>query len=156
MNTEDVYVVGQLLTELKPVLKDVCLADFLPGIISKPSAYIVNSDTHHLPGRHWLVFYFPESGPAEFFDSTGHRPEFYHERFRTVLRANGPGYSLSNRILQSNGTRTCGLFALFYLWSRCRGYSMTCIVQGLFSTDVWVNERVVGHFLGRIKYICSE
>ena len=143
MYTDDVWETGQTLWELKPILKDVCPADILPSrIVSRPSAYIVNSDTHQHPGHHWLAFYFPESGPSEFFDSSGQRPDFYHESFKNVLQN-----IFNNKTLQCSYTKSCGLFALFYLWKRSQGHSMSHIVQRIFSNDLLANEQTVAQIL---------
>jgi hypothetical protein len=62
----------------------VVSADEIPGRpIWKPAGFIVNTDLSSGPGKHWVCFYFPKKGPAEFFDSLGHSPEFYHSLFRS-------------------------------------------------------------------------
>lgn len=157
MHTNDVWEMGQILSELKPILKDVCPADYIPSRIrNKPSAYIVNDEDHQLPGSHWLAFYFPEEGPCEFFDSAGQKPEYYQERFRRVLIGNGPGYVFNDRVLQNSESYTCGLFTLYFLWRRCQGYSMRDIVEGVFSEDVENNEQIVVHFLEYKGYTLSR
>lgn len=118
-------------------------ADKLPSKIKRrPRAYIVNTDKSHQPGRHWVAFYFPSRGPAEFFDSMGRPPDFYHKRFKNVLLNN---YIYNDKRLQQYGTRTCGHFCLYYVILRCRGWSMRRIVNTFDFVNLNYNERIVNN-----------
>ncbi|CAC5375842.1 unnamed protein product [Mytilus coruscus] len=56
----------------------VCCADDLPAYVSdRPKTYVVNTDNCNQEGTHWMAFYFPISGPPEFFYSPGGIPETY-------------------------------------------------------------------------------
>ena len=131
---------------IRKQLGDVCAADELPiHIRYRPRIYIVNTDKRHQPGQHWVVFYFPKRGPAEFFDSNGYPPDYYHRRFKRVLVINGRSYKHNGVKLQEPGTITCGQFCLFYAYHRCRGYSMNQIVNVLGHPRD--NEHLVTYFV---------
>ena len=116
---------------------NVCAADELPmHIRHRPRIYIVNTDKRHQPGKHWVVFYFPRRGPAEFFDSNGHKPSYYRKRFQRVLVKNERRYIYNSIPVQYEGTQTCGHYCLYYTLFRCRGESMTQIVHGMKYADV--------------------
>ena len=96
----DVDQLKAFLTERCPDLDfAVTSADRLPSRtdFQRPAGLIVNTDPFTRPGEHWVCFYFPQTGPAEFFDSLGHTPEHYHPNFKNLLVASGPTY-LYNRI----------------------------------------------------------
>jgi hypothetical protein len=65
----------------------VCAVDQLPlsNISNLPKIFIVNTDTHDLPGTHWVCIYIPHDGPIEFFDSLGHHPAFYSKLFEKFI-----------------------------------------------------------------------
>ena len=110
----------------------VLAADELPSVIGyRPRHYVVNTDVRGQPGTHWVAFFFPKTGPAEFFDSLGRAPEHYNRRFKNVLIYNGPSYAYNNVPVQPDGTNTCGQYCLHYLTRRCRGRSMKKIVRDL-------------------------
>lgn len=110
----------QLRRKLRPLLGDtlgnVCPADELPAhVTDEPKFYVVNTDERRRPGKHWVLFYFPTEGPAEFFDVMGSLPDYYHRRFAATLMANCSGYSYKEDRLQ------CGHFCIYYASQRCRG-----------------------------------
>ena len=93
-------------------VKVIC-ADELPSFVKrKPAAFVVNTDPCSLKGTHWIVFYFPGNGaPCEFFDFLGHKPEFYHPRFKDVLTINACQYQyLIDRLQALNSDSTVSIF----------------------------------------------
>jgi hypothetical protein len=123
---------------------NVCPADRLPTIVRhRPRLYIVNTDVSGSPGTHWVAFYFPKRGPVEFFDPVGHKPEYYHNRFKHVLLVNGTRYLYSGHRVQGLHTLTCGPFCLYFALHRCRGWSFKKIMHSFSITDLLVNEEKV-------------
>ena len=118
----------------------VVALDQIPKIIKKPSIFIVNSDSAHLPGRHWLAVFFTRVN--EHFDSAG----FYPSRdLESELIAHGPKFRYNDTRVQAFNSETCGLFCLFYCYFRCRGYSFSDIMN-MFSKNLYVNEHLVKYF----------
>ena len=121
MNTEQLT---SILRERSPDLDFVVTsANRLPlqTNFKRPAGLIVNTDPSHKPGKHWVCFFFPESGPAEFFDSLGHAPEHYYQNFRNLLIATGPEYQYSTKQLQDAESPHCGAYCLYYLVHRKNG-----------------------------------
>ncbi|VDI57436.1 Hypothetical predicted protein [Mytilus galloprovincialis] len=103
----------------------VCCAEDLPSYVSdRPRTFVVNTDNCDQKGSHWVAFYFPASGPPEFFDSLGRYPETYQRYFRNVLIVNGPEYCVIGNQIQPNDSNTCGLYCIYYVKLRCRGLEM--------------------------------
>ena len=100
---------------------EVTSADRLPTTMKKPAGLIVNTDPAHRPGTHWVSFYFPKRGPAEFFDSLGRSPEHYRRDFKNLLIAHGPDYLHNTGRIQDYGSATCGAYCLDFLMQRDRG-----------------------------------
>ena len=127
---EEVALSDQQLTYLAqqdPVLKSyfqgVFASDQLPDSPSKrTSAYIVNTDPHDKPGRHWIAFW-TDQGICEIMDSYALPLQYYQarplERWTKKWK-----YIVSNgRPLQSLAIKSCG-HCLFYLKAKAKGYSM--------------------------------
>ncbi|VDI84252.1 Hypothetical predicted protein [Mytilus galloprovincialis] len=132
---------AELEEALEGLPVDVCCAEELPADIShRPMTYVVNTDTCDGPGKHWVAFHFPSTGPAEFFDSLGRSPEYYHRRFRNVLIANGPQYRFSTTQVQPGSSDMCGLFCVHFVKMRYRNISMEDIVKDFSSRDLMSND----------------
>jgi len=115
----------------------VLAADELPTIIRRrPIAYVVNTDIRRLPGTHWTAFYFPRRGPPEFFDSLGHRPDYYRGNFKRTLTRNGPKYVYNQRRVQPRNSKACGYYCIDYVTHRCRGWNMNRIVRRM--TELYI------------------
>ena len=42
--------------------------------LKRKCGLIINTDTHDLPGKHWIAIYLGENGGREYFDSYGLPP----------------------------------------------------------------------------------
>lgn len=60
-------------------------ADYLPYYVQAPSAIVVNSDIHTLPGTHWRAIFIDHNKELDFFDSYGKSPE---PRLASFIRRN--------------------------------------------------------------------
>ena len=116
--------------------------------IQKPAGLIVNTDPSELPGKHWVCFYLPKKGPAEFFDSLGHSPEYYHAIFRSFLMTNGPQYLHNTKRLQDYGSPYCGEYCLDFLIQRQKGVSYKSFLKQC-GDDYTQNNSLVYHRLGK-------
>lgn len=114
----------QILDVLKGYPVTVCSADQVR--VKRGQFVIANTQRSNKPGEHWVVFYFPEEGPNEFFDSLGHAPEFYRVHFEKNLRQ--PYYMTSNRI-QDFKSDTCGLYCIYYVVNRYSGITMQTLMN---------------------------
>ena len=126
----------------------VLAADEL-SLIKRPGAYIVNTDPSHLPGQHWIALYISANGSIEVFDSLGYHPNHY-PFLKTYLE--GKLFTYNDKRWQQSGTSTCGQFCLFYLYHKCRGWTLSHMIDFYRNSDLNENERLVVSFVGH--YFC--
>ena len=145
----------RLLALANPMIEQqfggVCAADQLPTLVplgSKPQFFIVNTDPAGLSGSHWVAFLIDRER-AEFFDSLGHRPSHYHERFEPFLINNGPRYLCNEIPYQSRGSDTCGSFCLYYAALRCAGVGYQDVLNS-FTDNPLLNDSIVTEFVSNI------
>ena len=125
--------------------KGVYSRDRLPSFIDvKPCAIIVNTHPSSMPGEHWLAMYFDTKGRTEFFDPYGKAPNtFDMEKF---LQTTSSSWSFNNKQIQAPHSLMCGPICLFYLFFRCRNFSL-CSIQNFFSQDYENNEKMIRNFI---------
>ncbi len=73
---------------------------FISVDTSKPSTYIINTDTSYGRGEHWVVVYFNGLGKGEYFDSFGLPPR--HRDIEQFINRYVLGYQYNRRILQNS------------------------------------------------------
>ena len=117
--------------------KGVLAADQLPRKLLA-GLYVVNTDPIAKPGEHWVVFYRSPGGSVEFFDSYGHEPTYFHRNWR--------GKKYNRKRLQASRSSMCGLYCIYYSIHRCRGISMTKMLN-IFNRDYNWNDHYVEHFI---------
>ena len=123
----------------------VCAADRLPAeCLVFTFGFIVNTDNHSQPGKHWCAFYIYRKGCGEFFDSYSRDPSYYKKDFYSFFSRNALENGLVNRHrLQSNSSNVCGLYCLFYLIRRFNGVSMKNIVNNFSVSDFSLNDLLI-------------
>ena len=124
----------------------VCAADEVK--VKRGQFVISNTDTKDGPGKHWVTFYFPTSGPDEFFDSLGHSPEHYDVDFQRILQR---PYWMNCDQLQGSGSNACGLYCVYYVMCRNREMTMNDIVKPFNVRDRTLNDLYVTHFVNKNK-----
>ena len=127
--------------------------DRLPRTIPQegPTAYIVNTDPHDEPGRHWIAIW-TEGNVSEIMDSYGLSLEVYGTTDPLVEWLNRHfKYQLHNRqSLQSIFSQSCGDYALMYLIDRAEGRSMQQFLNRFKKKDYVNNDRKVGQMMKRL------
>ena len=127
--------------------------DRLPRTIPQegPTAYIVNTDPHDEPGRHWIAIW-TEGNVSEIMDSYGLSLEVYGTTDPIVEWLNRHfKYQLHNRqSLQSLFSQSCGDYALMYLIDRAEGRSMQQFLNRFKKKDYVNNDRKVGQMMKRL------
>ena len=141
--------------QLESILKDlpvkVCCAEDLPSRITKrPQSFVTNTDSCAGPGRHWVVFHFPEDGPCEFFDSLGVKPEGYQTRFKQVLEDNGSRYVFTLDRMQPMNSVTCGLYCIYFVKHRYRNISFSNILSCFSTKHLEMNDRKMIEYLSNV------
>ena len=127
--------------------------DRLPRTLPQegPTAYIVNTDPHDEPGRHWIAIW-TEGNVSEIMDSYGLSLEVYGTTDPIVEWLNRHSkYQLHNRqSLQSLFSQSCGDYALMYLIDRAEGRSMQQFLNRFKKNDYVNNDRKVGQMMKRL------
>lgn len=94
----------------------------LPSKIKKPSFIVANTDPSNKPGEHWVAFYFPTKGHAEFFDSFGQPPNKRY--FTKFLERHSRKYVINSHRFQGNFSSTCGNYCCLFLYYRSIGKTL--------------------------------
>ena len=151
MNT---YELVSLLKKDKVVRKSFCGVvpiDLLPiRKVKRNCSFIVNTDDSSKPGEHWFAIYVPKNSPVEYFDSYGRKPQ--HEKIYDFIKANGKRFKYNNKIIQGDKSISCGLYSLFFIYYRTKGYTMKYF-QNLFTSNYKNNDKIVNDLYNKILKI---
>ena len=127
--------------------------DRLPKLLlhEGPTAYIVNTDPHDEPGRHWIAMW-SEGNVCEIMDSYGLSLDVYGTTSPIVEWLNRHfKYQMHNgQSLQSLFSQSCGDYALMYLIDRAEGRSMQDFLNRFKRNDYVNNDHKVGQMLKRL------
>lgn len=115
-----------------------------------PALMIANTDTHDLPGTHWVAMYFDKMGNGEYFDSYG-LPPFNHHLMSYFLQ-HGRNHKFNVTQIQGPNTMSCGHYCIAFLVRRARGKSMNNIVNS-FRGEPGSYDLVVEHLVKTV-YPC--
>ncbi len=131
MNISDILRVLKRDSRTYSQFRGVYAKDTMPLLMNtKPSLLVVNTDVAAGPGLHWVSFYVPDDcDTVEFFDSLGHLPSHYSERFEHFLLINGKQYKYQKMRLQNFHSDTCGHYCMYYALRRCNGWTMERILD---------------------------
>lgn len=123
--------------------------DKLPKKKSSKNCFIINTDPSFLPGKHWIAVFIPSNGLPEFFDSFGKTPSFYSETLLNfLLEQNNKGFVYNCAHLQPSHSSTCGLFCLYFLYYRIRGFNFNKILER-FGKNLEQNDLLVIDFYNK-------
>lgn len=95
-----------------------------------PCCMVWNTDSADKPGEHWVcVFVKDKNSKIDYFDSYGLPPPL--ATFRLFLsRASGAlTYNYNHVTFQGLTSTVCGHYCLYFLGLKCRGWSMTRILN---------------------------
>jgi hypothetical protein len=130
--------------------RGVIAADEL-SYMKTPGAYIINTDPSYRSGQHWIAVYIPEGGVnAEVFDPLGEHP--FNYPFMREYWNRRKNFTFNTKRWQPSGTSTCGQICLFFLYHRCRGWTLNDITGFYWNSDLKVTNNLVVRFVER--YFC--
>lgn len=147
MNGFDISYILSLDRYTSKCFKGFAMSDTykLPFNNAKWALYIVNTDNSSGPGEHWCVLYF-DKDYCEFFDPYGQPPETYG--FENLIKRRRCKYLVYNsHQVQNLTSTTCGHHCIFFALHRCRGYSMSDILNLYHSYNTQENDRMVKFFI---------
>ena len=96
------------------------------------------------PGEHRIAVYFDKHGKGENFDSYSLPPSV--NGFTALMERNSKEWVHNDKTLQNLFSTTCGHYCVYFVFYRCRGYSMRDIVSR-FSFNLTENDRKVDLFI---------
>ena len=122
------------------IFKGVFPADYFIDVEPNyPAAYIINTDSHEKPGKHWVALYLTSNGHCEFFDFYGHPPQYYHHAWLDWIKYYSYKWTYNQKHIQPTYSATCGVHCLFYIYHWCQGMTLKTI-QSLFSNNLPLND----------------
>ena len=136
---------------LNRYFKGVFASDELPKSPWKTStaAYIVNTDPHDKPGKHWLGMWV-DNGVCEIMDSYS-MPLGYYESKPLEKWTKQWKYLVTNgQALQALRSNSCGHYCLFYLKAKARGADLQEFLSYFSKKDYVDNDHKVGQMLKRV------
>ena len=157
MNTSQLWCCIACDPQLQQRILGVFPADRLPKTITTfPCGFIANTDIHTAKGRHWCAFYFSSTQrEAEFFDSYGKNPMYNSGHFAKWLDERVSYVTRSRKQIQSNYSKVCGLYCLFYLQQRLAGRSMQEIVKAFSADCLSANDEFIHRYMSATFSHCG-
>ena len=135
MNSIDLKLIISSDYKLSKTFRGVFAYNKLPSTVSSfPSSYIVNTDIAKKKGEHWIALYFESSKLCEIFDSYGLQP---FGRIYTFASNNADCVQYNKMFLQNPFSSLCGLYCIYFLYYKSRGYSLRNIVTRSFKDYLW-------------------
>ena len=157
LNTRVLNYLARDDTVLKRYFYGTVAADKLPRhpVKQVSTGYIVNTDPVGEPGKHWLAIW-TKGNVCEVMDSYGlplssyTDPELqrWFKQWKHVVQ--------NQDTLQALDSQTCGHYALIYLKSRARGYSMQDFLSRWRGDNLVLNDRVSQEIRNLIKQELDE
>lgn len=132
---------------LAPFFAGVFASDRLPWppVRDRPQGYIVNTDPHDQPGRHWLAVWTNEENECELMDSYALPLETYGSvPLEQWLHQHWPIVQTNRQSLQTVTSWTCGHYALMYLCQKSRGTTLSDFLRLFHPHDYVQNDHRVG------------
>ena len=91
----------------------------LPHRVSHyPACMVINTQSHNLPGQHWLSVFITSDKRGEVFDSLGLPLSNYLIRW---LNRFTKSWTYSRKIYQPLLSDKCGAFAIYFILNRLQG-----------------------------------
>ena len=154
MNADQLRCIIKCDTFLSYYITGVFSEDTFPFTLAGSSyGFIVNTDKHDLPGKHWVAFYVSADGQGYFMDSFGKHPLYYSQRFYRFFTENHLELIYNKKQLQSTSTNFCGLYSCYFLLMLSRNQSY-CYVLDVFADNTTLNDSYVYNLMINVFPLC--
>ena len=121
--------------------------DQLPQSIPHyPFLAVINTQSHNLPGEHWIAIYINEKRRGEVFDSLATPTNAFLSRW---MNRHTRSWRRNSHRFQNPLSSSCGAFVLFYILQRCECDMMKCVTKR-FTASFPANEKLVRDFYKRL------
>jgi hypothetical protein len=118
-------------------------SDKLPKNVPRPSCLIANTQPSGSSGEHWIAIFINKEGYGDYFCSFGKPPISV---FSSFLNHHCTAWNYSNKTIQNYFSTTCGQYALFFLYCRACGLSLSKFLS-LFTKNYEENDNIVTAFV---------
>ena len=152
LSNEELSRLAQADPTLAPYFVRVFASNHLPAFLHRqgPQAYVVNTDPHRRPGRHWLALWMPGDDTCEVMDSFGLPLEQYGSQpLEAWLARHWKAVDTNWVSLQALTSWTCGHNVLMYLMLKSRGETSTQFLNHFSHHDYVQNDHRVSQWLKR-------
>ena len=112
-----------------------------------PAFLVINTDSHNLPGRHWISIYIDANRRCEVFDPLASPPSNHVVRFMNRWSRQ---WVTNNNMYQHPLSSACGVFVLYHLVNRHCYPSLSALLQTL-SPNLLENEIIMSAFYRRLE-----
>lgn len=124
--------------------------DLLPAKFTLPAGFVVNLDSSHSPGSHWIAIYINTSGVASYFCSFGMRPRT--TAIQSFLRFHSKSVDYNSQTLQESASNLCGEYAaLFLLFRFTNRTATTNDFLKQFSSNLVFNDSLIRKSFARFN-----
>lgn len=142
---------------LKPYFHGTVACDRLPKKPSRvPCGYIVNTDPHDQPGRHWLGVW-TDGNVCEVMDSFALPLENYEttQPLQEWIVKHWKYHVTNGKSLQALNSKSCGDYALLYLKEKAHGRTLSDFLKQFSRYDYVKNDHRVGQKIKRLIDCCD-
>lgn len=129
MNSKQIYFALIQNKVTRDKFDGIYSRDTLKDIFVRPKFIICNTDYSYNKGKHWVAFYFDKKGNVEFFDSLGKPLKHYGKEFVLFAKMFAKKIKKTEIRTQPKNSKLCGIYCLFFIYFRCKGYSFDKIVN---------------------------
>lgn len=109
----------------KKIFRGVFPCDKLPSNKLSPltsHGLVINTASSKQKGEHWVSVFIAPGGKCEYFDSFGFPPKNFE--IDLFLKRHSSHFTWNSRPIQDPLSLTCGLYVIYYLLCKSRGYSL--------------------------------
>ena len=151
MNSRDIVALINADPSARRVFVGVFSRDDLPERVCarRRSAFVINTDKKTGPGEHWVSVFFNGKGSGEYFDSFGAPP--LHKNITTFLSKNCRTYKHNSRMIQGMLSQSCGLFVVYFIMRKSRGFSLQRLLKPFSIFNPYINDSRVRNIVQRLR-----
>lgn len=118
--------------------------DMIPKPINRNFAFILNTDTSHSKGEHWIAIFVDENKSGIYFDPFG-LPPLHGNIVRYLNETCTNGWQYNGVTLQNAMTETCGLHCVLFTKVMCGSRSLSDL-QNLYTKNTLFNDILVNFY----------
>lgn len=150
MNAREITYIASTHLHTRPFFGGVYSSDTIPSFHkSFPIFYIVNTDVHTGPGKHWvMIFVQAINTNIEWFDPLGKFPSEYNDYLhKFVSKNNNAEFIMNSFAVQSELSDKCGQFCLTMSDLRVQGISYEHSLSLFHRINIVRNDDIVSLYV---------